>query len=123
MANVRAQAASILLLTACGGRVEYDSPDGSAAGVTPPACPVCANHWLSCSNQNSEGVDFQVESQNDRGCAGYFYANQLATKPWTAQYMIICDPPQMCDDEHCDPVSLTADSFSWATGACHAEPG
>ncbi len=117
MANVWALATSILVLIACGGRVESDLLDRDA-----PACPVCANHWFSCSSQTSEGVEFHVESQNATGCAGYFYANQPATTPFSELYTTICDPPQMCDDQQCDPVSLDADSFSWSTGACGAEP-
>ena len=118
----------VFLLTACGGRTESDLSDGNTAigggaAVATAACPVCSNHWLACSAPNVESVDFKVESQNDMGCAGYFYANQLATAPWTAQYTIVCDPPQLCDDLQCYPASLAANSFSWTTATCRAEPG
>ena len=115
--------ALILLLTACGGRTESDLPDGSSTGVATAACPVCSNHWLACSAPNVEAVDFKVESQNDMGCAGYVYASQMATTPFSVLYTIICDPPQVCDDLQCYPASLTTNSFFWATATCRAEPG
>src|SRR5664280_242299 len=136
----KALSALLLLSTACGARSEVDtwatnvggssnlggnvamgatsaiggSPGGGgAAGAAPVACPVCAHPWFDCSASGREGANFQVESQNPTGCDGHIVQVGIPTTP----YSIICDPPQACSGQQCDPVSLTTNSFSWSTGA------
>ena len=122
----------LLLATACGARSEVDTwatnaggssnlggtvatGGTSATGGSPggAACPVCANPWFDCSAPGREGANFQVESQNPTGCDGHIVQLGIPTTP----YSIICDPPQTCSGQQCDPVSLTTNSFSWSSGA------
>ena len=110
--------ALIFLSTACGGRTELELSVTSVRASA--ACPVCSNHWFDCDAPGVESVNFQVESQNPTGCAGYIYAYEGAPTRFSALYTIICDPPQLCDDQQCYPASLTAASFSWTTAVCKA---
>lgn len=90
------------------GSLDSDGATGADQGG-PPVCEVCAHASFVCSKPGFESVDFQVESQNSKGCAGHI----VQFSGPTTEYVIDCELNQVCAPGGCFPATLTASSFAW----------
>ncbi|MBK7585524.1 MAG: hypothetical protein IPI67_35730 [Myxococcales bacterium] len=97
------------------GSLDSDNAAGADQGG-PPVCEVCAHVSFVCSKPGIESVDFQVESQNSKGCAGHIV--QFGGP--TTEYVIDCELNQICGPGGCFPAALTASSFTWNGATCYA---